>query len=64
MKITKVLLVLLVLATACSNDTKETLNGFKFKLAKNGEGEPANQNQVIVFKPRHPLPAPSSGRDA
>jgi FKBP-type peptidyl-prolyl cis-trans isomerase len=49
MKITKVLLILLMFATACSNDTKETPNGFKFKLEKNGEGEPANQNQVIVF---------------
>lgn len=49
MKISKVLLVMLVLVTACNNDTKETPNGFKFKLAKSGEGEPADQSQVIVF---------------
>jgi len=49
MKITKVLLVMFVLVTACSSDTKETPNGVKFRLAKSGKGEPANQNQVIVF---------------
>lgn len=48
MRISKVLLGMLLLVTAC-NQTKETPSGFQFKLAKEGEGKPANQSQLIVF---------------
>lgn len=48
MRIYNVLLGVLLLMTACSQ-TKETPNGFKYKLVKEGEGSPANRDQLIVF---------------
>ncbi|HEX5168773.1 MAG TPA: FKBP-type peptidyl-prolyl cis-trans isomerase [Cyclobacteriaceae bacterium] len=48
MRISKVLLGVLLLVTACSQ-TKETPNGFKYKLVKEGQGSPATQDQLIVF---------------
>jgi FKBP-type peptidyl-prolyl cis-trans isomerase len=48
MRIYNVLLGGLLLITACSQE-KETPNGFKYKLVKEGEGTSANQNQLIVF---------------
>lgn len=51
MRITKPLIgiLLLVLCAACSESERKTPSGMKFKLVKEGVGEPAKAGEVIMF---------------
>lgn len=50
MRVTKMLIgLMLVLCVACDKSERETPNGFKYKLAKEGTGEPAKTGEVLLF---------------
>lgn len=49
MKINNVLIGLLLLAVACSSDTRETPNGYKFKTIREGDGNVAKPGQFIMI---------------
>lgn len=50
MRITKALIgLLLLVCVACGKSEKETPSGMKFKLVKEGEGEPTKTGEVLMF---------------
>lgn len=50
MRVTKILIgLMLVLCVACDKSERETPNGFKYKLVKEGSGNPAKVGDVLLF---------------
>ncbi len=49
MKITNVLFGLLLLCVACDKSEKETPNGFKFNVLKEGDGKAGTPGQILVL---------------
>lgn len=49
-KITNVLIGLLILLVACKNSEKETPNGLKFKIVKEGNGVLPKKEEFVVFE--------------
>lgn len=50
MRVTKILIgLMLVLCVACDKSERETPNGFKYKLVKEGSGNPAKVGDFLLF---------------
>ncbi|MEQ8424545.1 MAG: FKBP-type peptidyl-prolyl cis-trans isomerase [Cyclobacteriaceae bacterium] len=48
MRLSKLLIVLLLVGTACSKDTRKTPKGYEYTVVKDGEGEAGKPGQYLV----------------